>query len=92
MKLNDVPLEIECEARDTRTMIEKEEDWLYFHLSCASRARKRLQNLGPGEQFNHEVHARRLSITAAMKHLALLTRMLSPLPPLLEQMLRAEGL
>jgi hypothetical protein len=93
MKRDDVPLELELDENlDTRTPIEKEEDWLYFHLDCAQRARRRLEKLQPGQQFDHELHTRRLAVFAAMKHMALLARMHSPIPPLLEQMLRSEGL
>lgn len=93
MRLNDVPVEVELDrGSDARTTIEKEEDWVYFHLSCASQARARLQRLQPGHQFDHDLHTRRLALAGAMKHVELLRRMHSPLPPLLEQMMRAEGL
>lgn len=79
-------------AKNDRTVVEMEEDWLYFHLDVARRARQRIEDLDVGEEYAHEIASRRAALLGAMKHFDLLRRMKSPLPALLEQMMLAEGL
>ena len=101
MRRDDIPLEPELEdvedvapaERDERTPEEKEEDWLYFHLSLAAGCRARMARLTLGSQdFFEEDSRRRQAVLSAMKHYDLLRRMGAAIPPLLDSMMRSEGL
>lgn len=78
---------------DERTTIEKEEDWVYFHLTLARGCRVRLMHMElASAEYGDEVANRRAAITSAMKHAELLRRMDSQIPPFLDSLMRAEGL
>lgn len=76
-----------------RQTVEREEDWLYFHLSLARGCRLRLQRMVEGSNlFLDEQRNRRQAVLAALKHYELLRRMEAPITPFLESLMRAEGL
>ncbi len=66
------------------------EDWLYFHLDCARRARESMDRLAWGSEYEFHFGTRRRAIEAATHHLRRLYRAGAQLPPLLERMVQRE--
>lgn len=75
------------------TAREVSEDWLYFHIECARRAREAMDRISVwGNDYAYQFSLRAQAIEAARVHLRRLLRGGAQLPPLLERMVQREEL